>query len=74
VTVEAYAHDGTPVRTERCGHGPVLVRHADVVVTPDGEEHATTRPVVAVCTCERSRRMPWCDSTHKAVRRGQGAP
>jgi CDGSH-type Zn-finger protein len=32
-------------------------------------EHQATRPVVAVCTCERSQRMPWCDSTHKAVRR-----
>lgn len=69
MTVEAYARDGTPVRTEPCGDGPVLVRHADVVVTADGVEHETTRPVVAVCTCERSQRMPWCDSTHKAVRR-----
>jgi CDGSH-type Zn-finger protein len=47
----------------------VLVRHADVVVTEDGVAHEATRPVVAVCTCERSQRMPWCDSTHKAVRR-----
>jgi CDGSH-type Zn-finger protein len=52
-----------------CGDGPVLVRDADVVVTADGEAHPTTRPVVAVCTCARSQRMPWCDSTHKAVRR-----
>jgi CDGSH-type Zn-finger protein len=72
VTVEAYARDGSPVRTEPCGDGPVLVRHADVVVTEDGVEHETTRPVVAVCTCERSQRMPWCDSTHKAVRRAVG--
>jgi CDGSH-type Zn-finger protein len=27
------------------------------------------RPVVALCTCRRSQRMPWCDSTHKSVRR-----
>ena len=69
MTVEAYARDGTPVETEPCGDGPVLVRHADVVVTEDGVAHEATRPVVAVCTCERSQRMPWCDSTHKAVRR-----
>ncbi len=53
-----------------CGEGgPVLVRHASAVVTDDGVEHLVTRPVVAVCTCERSGRFPWCDSTHKSVRR-----
>jgi CDGSH-type Zn-finger protein len=45
-----------------------VVRHADVVVTDDGREHEVTRPVVAVCTCAKSQRLPWCDSTHKAVR------
>ena len=49
--------------------GPILVRHADVVVTDDGQEHEVERPVVALCTCRRSQRMPWCDSTHKSVRR-----
>lgn len=53
-----------------CGaDGPLLVRHATSVVTDDGHEHLVTRPVVAVCTCHRSQRFPWCDSTHKAVRR-----
>ena len=61
---------GREVRVERCGEvGPLLVRGADAVVDADGEEHPVTRPVVAVCTCERSQRMPWCDATHKAVRR-----
>ena len=52
-----------------CGDGPLLVRHAERVVTDDGTEHPVTRPVVAVCTCHRSQRFPWCDSTHKSVRR-----
>ena len=53
-----------------CGDGgPLLVRHATGVVTDDGQEHLVTRPVVAVCTCRRSQRFPWCDSTHKSVRR-----
>ena len=59
-----------------CPDGPILVRGARTVVDGDGREHAVTRPVVAVCTCERSARMPWCDSTHKSLVRPdlRGAP
>ena len=39
------------------------------VIDDDGVEHAATRPVVAICRCDRSSRAPWCDSTHRAVRR-----
>jgi CDGSH-type Zn-finger protein len=67
---EAYSRCGDDVCVKQYGDGPVVVRHADVVVTADGREHEVTRPVVALCTCERSQRMPWCDSTHKSVRRG----
>jgi CDGSH-type Zn-finger protein len=67
---EAYSRSGADVCLKQYAEGPVLVRHADVVVTDDGREHEVTRPVVALCTCERSQRMPWCDSTHKSVRRG----
>jgi CDGSH-type Zn-finger protein len=66
---EAYPRPGEEVFISRHGNGPLLVRHADLVVTDDGREHEVTRPVVALCTCERSQRMPWCDSTHKSVRR-----
>lgn len=64
----AYSRAGEQVRIEQHGDGPLVVRHADVVVTDDGREHEVTRPVVAVCTCAKSQRLPWCDSTHKAVR------
>lgn len=58
-----------PVVTS-CGEGgPLLVRHATAVVTDDDREHVVSRPVVAICTCRRSQRFPWCDSTHKSVRR-----
>ncbi|HET8561726.1 MAG TPA: CDGSH iron-sulfur domain-containing protein [Marmoricola sp.] len=60
--------DGVPVQVERCPDGPVLVRGAGTVVDSDGEEHEVTRPVVALCTCGRSQRTPWCDGTHKFVR------
>lgn len=49
--------------------GPRLVRGADVVAGGDGELHVVRRPVVALCTCDRSRLAPWCDSTHKLLRR-----
>jgi CDGSH-type Zn-finger protein len=65
----AYSRSGEEVSAKQYGDGPVLVRHADVVVDNAGQEHEVTRPVVALCTCERSQRMPWCDSTHKSVRR-----
>ena len=55
-----------------CGDGgPVLVRGADVIQDSEGTAHVVTRPVVAVCTCEKSQRLPWCDGTHKAVERGR---
>lgn len=54
-----------------CPGGPLLIRGADEVVL-DGETHPVTRPVVALCRCEASQRMPWCDGTHKAIARGRG--
>lgn len=52
-----------------CPSGPLLVRGADVVLDDDGNEHPVTRPVVAVCACGKSARLPWCDATHKAIPR-----
>ena len=57
------------VRLTPCPDGPTLVRRADVVVDEEGTVHPVDRPVVAVCTCGKSQRKPWCDSTHKSVRR-----
>ena len=57
-----------PVRVRACPQGPLLIRGADVILDEDGTEHQVTRPVVAVCVCNRSARKPWCDSTHKSVR------
>jgi hypothetical protein len=71
-------HDGelstgeTDAVVRACPGGPWLVRGADGVETEDGSVHATTRPVVAVCACERTQRAPWCDGTHKVLRRRSG--
>lgn len=58
------------VRTEVCPHGPLLVRGANAWPDSEGDMHRVERPVVAVCRCERSQRLPWCDGTHKLMPRG----
>ena len=55
-----------------CGPGgPLLLRGADRVVDQAGVSHEVDRPVVALCACDRSQRMPWCDNTHRAVQRAE---
>jgi hypothetical protein len=60
--------DPDDVEVTACPDGPLLVRGADAVRDESGELHPTTRPVVAVCACDKSQRLPWCDGTHKVVR------
>jgi CDGSH-type Zn-finger protein len=50
-----------------CPGGPMLVRGQHTVEDADGVPHPTTRPVTAVCRCERSSLFPWCDGTHKVL-------
>ncbi len=50
-----------------CPGGPLLVRGDHVITDQDGVEHATTRPVTAVCRCGASAIRPWCDGTHKVL-------
>ncbi len=57
------------VEVTACPGGPLLVRGADLVTDHEGTQHAVTRPVVALCTCEKSQRRPWCDGTHKVIPR-----
>ena len=53
-----------------CGpNGPALVRGATSVRDEDGNVHPVTRPVVGVCMCGKTQRAPWCDGTHKFVKR-----
>ena len=67
--VQPVARDGADIETTPCPGGPLLVRGAAGVVDESGTLHRVTRPVVALCRCARSQRMPWCDGTHKVVRR-----
>ena len=45
--------------------GPVLVEGPVELVTPDGETVCSDRFVTAVCACRRSKRYPFCDTSHR---------
>jgi len=66
---EPVAFGDDDIEVTPCPEGPMLVRGADAVRDGAGELHPTTRPVVAVCACDKSQRLPWCDGTHKVLRR-----
>lgn len=52
-----------------CPGGPMLVRGAATITTEDGRTHEVRRPVVALCRCGLSGRGPYCDGTHKTLRK-----
>lgn len=64
----ASAGDGPVPRTRVTmpdGVGPILVDGPVEVRLPDGEVRVSERPVVALCACRRSRRYPFCDTSHR---------
>ena len=48
-----------PAEHQALVDGPVEVE------MPDGTLVVCDRPVVALCTCRRSRRQPFCDTSHR---------
>jgi CDGSH-type Zn-finger protein len=53
--------------------GPILVSGPIEVVLPDGRRVRSDRAVSALCTCRRSRRQPFCDTSHRRkVRQDEG--
>jgi len=45
--------------------GPLLVSGPVEIVMPDGRRVKSDRPVTALCVCKRSRRQPFCDTSHR---------
>ena len=45
--------------------GPILVSGPVDVILPDGRRVRSDRPVTALCSCRRSRRLPFCDTSHR---------
>ena len=50
-----------------CPEGPMLLRGDAVIEDAEGNRHRTTRPVSAICRCNKSATKPWCDGTHKVL-------
>jgi CDGSH-type Zn-finger protein len=49
--------------------GPVLVSGPVEIELPDGTVVRSDRAVTALCTCRRSRRQPFCDTSHRTKER-----
>ncbi|MEU1009999.1 CDGSH iron-sulfur domain-containing protein [Streptomyces sp. NPDC046881] len=45
--------------------GPLLVEGPVEIELEDGSTVFSDRFRVALCTCRRSRRYPWCDTSHR---------
>lgn len=53
--------------------GPVLVDGPVEVTLEDGSTVRSDRIQVAVCACRRSRRYPFCDTSHRRRVRTDGS-
>ncbi|MFF1721240.1 MULTISPECIES: CDGSH iron-sulfur domain-containing protein [Streptomyces] len=54
-----------PCRIRVQHRGPLLVEGPVEVELEDGSTVVSDRFRVALCTCRRSRRYPWCDTSHR---------
>ncbi|MFF8941979.1 CDGSH iron-sulfur domain-containing protein [Streptomyces sp. NPDC014864] len=54
-----------PRRITMRRRGPILVDGPVEVELEDGTTVSSDRFRVALCTCRRSRRYPWCDTSHR---------
>ena len=54
-----------PTRVRLVEGGPILVAGPVDLELPDGTTVHSDRPVVAVCACRRSKRYPFCDTSHR---------
>ncbi|SDL36930.1 Iron-binding zinc finger CDGSH type [Streptomyces indicus] len=50
--------------------GPLLMDGPVEVELQDGTTTTSDRFRVALCMCRRSRRYPWCDTSHRSRSRG----
>jgi CDGSH-type Zn-finger protein len=49
-------------------NGPVLVEGPVEIMLPGGRTVISDRPITALCVCRRSRRYPFCDTSHRQQR------
>ncbi|MBZ6109118.1 MULTISPECIES: CDGSH iron-sulfur domain-containing protein [Streptomyces] len=67
---EEWRPSGAPRRVKMQRRGPLLVEGPVEVELEDGTTVYSDRFRVALCTCRRSRRYPWCDTSHRARSNG----
>ncbi|MFE9133228.1 CDGSH iron-sulfur domain-containing protein [Streptomyces sp. NPDC007355] len=61
-------------RVEPLTEGPLLMEGPADIVMPDGSVVHCDRPMMALCTCRRSLRAPFCDTSHRPrLKRGSRA-
>ncbi|MFI6978826.1 CDGSH iron-sulfur domain-containing protein [Embleya sp. NPDC050154] len=46
----------------------MLIEGPVEVLLADGSTASSDRRIVALCTCRRTRRPPWCDTSHRPHR------
>jgi CDGSH-type Zn-finger protein len=54
-----------PTRITMTEGGPFLVEGPVELELPDGTTVTSERPVVALCACRRTKRYPFCDTSHR---------
>lgn len=52
-----------------CPDGPMLVRGDLILLDADGAVIPRNRATIALCRCGKSALTPFCDGSHKLVRR-----
>jgi CDGSH-type Zn-finger protein len=62
-----------PVRVTMTEGGPFLVEGPVELELPDGTTVTSERPVVALCACRRTKRYPFCDTSHRRRQRPERA-
>ncbi|GLY13700.1 hypothetical protein Kisp01_07160 [Kineosporia sp. NBRC 101677] len=70
VLPEAVTSTGPEVRVTDCPDGPLLVRGALTVRGADGQDTPVRRRCIALCRCNASALFPYCDGSHRALKRG----
>ncbi|WP_017237565.1 CDGSH iron-sulfur domain-containing protein [Streptomyces sp. SS] len=63
-----------PPRVQPLLEGPLLVEGPAEIVMPDGSVLHCERPVIALCTCRRTLRAPFCDTSHRPRLRRRARP
>lgn len=56
-----------------CPDGPMLVRGGPVLLDADGVDISRGRSTIALCRCGRTASTPFCDGSHKLIRRAAAA-